>query len=448
MTKAARSHDKPPGLPARRRWPRGPVNELHNATRDGSVRRTDDLLSRGSVDIDQGDPRGWTPLMCAAGIGNRTIVGMLLSKGANLSVMSDYEFTALHISAQEGQLAVTEMMAKACAPADLEAVNYEGFTPLHVAVQVKQPAVVRALIEAGANFNCRTPTGETPLYTAAMRGYMDVVKVLLKANANPLLPRIDPAGYTYVPLDVAAQSGHPGVVQALIRQFGIAGCGGESGGVDALTYAAQEHHTHVLAMLAEVGVVDNGVALHAAVQSGREASVKFLLKQHGNTAGKPGAYANVLDDSGSTPFLRGIAACRPRSARIMRLLADAGADTTSAVQVRRPFVGVAFDDTPLALVTNYIRENRVDARPATQEELHRLKTIRRLVLHVGAMHAVAWLWPSDATSTSRAAPGARPAKRVAPKTSRALTSVLPILRRRARKPRVALPPLMRLCGKK
>lgn len=37
--------------------------------------------------------------MCAAGIGNRRIVGMLLNKGANVSIASDYDFTALHISA-------------------------------------------------------------------------------------------------------------------------------------------------------------------------------------------------------------------------------------------------------------------------------------------------------------------------------------------------------------
>lgn len=382
--------------------------------------------------------------MCAAGIGNRTIVGMLLKKGANLSIASDFEFTALHIAAQEGHLAVTEMMALACDAADLEAVTYEGFTPLHVAVQVGALALMRVLIESGSNVNSRTPTGETPLYTAVMRGYLDLVKMLLKAKANPLLPRVDPSGYTCVPLDVAAQSGHTGVVNELIQQLGIAGCGGESGGVRALSFAAQEHHTDILAILAEVGVVDNGTALHAAVGAGSETSVKFLLKQYIPMAAYPGAYVNVPDEMGSTAFLRGIAACKPRSARIMRMLADAGADTTSTVRITHVPAGVVFDDTPLALATCYLLETRVGPKPATKEELNRLKAMHRLLLHVAVMHPAAWCWPSGVPSVSRAADGARPTKQAASTTGRApLRLTLRFLRRRGRRSRSALPALCR-----
>lgn len=42
--------------------PRGPEYELHYAARDGSIERTRALLSRGSIDIDERDPTGWTPL--------------------------------------------------------------------------------------------------------------------------------------------------------------------------------------------------------------------------------------------------------------------------------------------------------------------------------------------------------------------------------------------------
>lgn len=43
-----------------------PGNDLHDAAIDGSVRRAKKILLSGSIDINEGDPDGWTPLMCAA----------------------------------------------------------------------------------------------------------------------------------------------------------------------------------------------------------------------------------------------------------------------------------------------------------------------------------------------------------------------------------------------
>lgn len=60
---------------------------------------------------------------------------------------------------------------------------------------------------------------------------------------------------------------------------GIEGCGGASGGVDALNPAAQDQHLEVMATLTNAGVVDTGVALLAAAENGREGAVKFLLQQ-------------------------------------------------------------------------------------------------------------------------------------------------------------------------
>lgn len=61
-------------------WPRGPRNELHLATRAGSIERTVALLSDGSVDIDQGTPEGYTPLMLTTANGHVHIVRILLNK--------------------------------------------------------------------------------------------------------------------------------------------------------------------------------------------------------------------------------------------------------------------------------------------------------------------------------------------------------------------------------
>ena len=81
------------------RRPRGPVNDLHVAAHDGSIERTVALLGKGSLDINQGIeggakrrnlllPPGATPLMIAAWKGHSSIVRILLSTGANTSIVT------------------------------------------------------------------------------------------------------------------------------------------------------------------------------------------------------------------------------------------------------------------------------------------------------------------------------------------------------------------------
>lgn len=62
----------------------------------------------------------------------------------------------------------------------------EGWTPLRTAiVSGKHPAFVRALLEAGADWDSSDARGNTPLVLAANRGNIEVVKALLEAGADP-----------------------------------------------------------------------------------------------------------------------------------------------------------------------------------------------------------------------------------------------------------------------
>lgn len=74
---------------------------LHRAAQDGSFARTKALLSAGSVDIDQrAAPGSMTPLMVAAINGHDAVARILMSKGANRSLVNDEGAAALHMSAQ------------------------------------------------------------------------------------------------------------------------------------------------------------------------------------------------------------------------------------------------------------------------------------------------------------------------------------------------------------
>lgn len=111
------------------------------------------------------------------------------------------------------------------------------------------------LIEAGANADSRDLDGATSLHLAAETGHVDAIKVLLRAKANPLLAATFPSGETLLPLEVAAKDGHSEVVHELLQDLGIEGCGGASGGVDALTRAAGHQHVEIMGMLTSAGVV-------------------------------------------------------------------------------------------------------------------------------------------------------------------------------------------------
>ncbi|CAM9703108.1 unnamed protein product [Ectocarpus sp. 13 AM-2016] len=381
--------------------------------------------------------------MMASMMGYSHIVKTLLEKGANVSSVTNPGITALHIGcAQEGPVAVVELLIGA--GADVEATS-EGWTPLHGAAEKGSREAVRALVKAGANPDRRRPTGVTPLHIAARSGRLDTLRELLRLKANPLLefePPPSSVGCGSAPLDIAAQNGHSDIVRELVQQLGIEGCDPKNGGEPALYVAASEQHVDIMAILTNAGVVDTtGLALLGAAGHGREVSVKFLLRQRHKESkgGVEDAYMNARNIDGYTPLVFSIHSCFSQAPRIARLLADAGADMTSAVQVINSMGELVFDGTPLAFTTSRLREKIENGQPATEEHLHTLEAIRRLLLRVEAVHAVSWLWPSDAPFIGHAAGSSR-----GPETnSPSLRVMLPILKRRTKRRGVLAATLLR-----
>ena len=407
------------------------------ASVDGCIERAVVLLSDGLIDIDQVDPKGCTPLMLASYHGHSHVVRVLLNKRANVSIVGDGGITALHLSALQGHLAVSKMLVNA--GADLEASDSAQVdTPLHLAAEDGQLGVMYVLLEAGANPNSRRSDGSTPLFMAAEGGQHNAIKMLLRAKANPLLATDPKSGRTHVPLDMAALKGHSEVVCELVHQVGIEGCGGASGGVDALRLAALGRHLSIMAVLTHAGVVDNGRALSASAAHGCELPIKFLLQQR---EGHGAAYVNYQDRLGRTPLLYalGFGGHSSPSPRIVRLLVDAGADDISPVPAANTEDDVIFNETPLVFTSRMLREKRIAGEDVMEEPLHRLEGIRRLLLRVEAVHAVSFLWPVLLPSIIGMAEGASRAM----VTSIPLRMMLPVLRRRARRPRVLLAALWR-----
>ena len=168
-------------------------------------------------------PGGETALMTAARTGSLADrKSLLLSRGAHVDAKDERRGqTALMWAAAEGHAAVVRALLDA--GADLHARLSSGFTPLLFAVREGRLDVVRVLLNAGADVNeaippdgpgprrrgyggSVPPAGTTPLLLAVRNAHFELAAALLDAGADP---NADAAGYTALHLITVVRK--PGV---------------------------------------------------------------------------------------------------------------------------------------------------------------------------------------------------------------------------------------------
>jgi len=158
---------------------------LHFAVEKNRVPIIRLLIEHGADTIGEGDYHelgviGWACAWPDIAADPETIA-YLLAHGARHNI-----FSAV---AMGDVAAVRELIARH--PADLEQ-RMNGTImrarPLHLAVIKRQPAVVRALLELGANLESLDEAAFTPLDQAAMLGVSEIVSILIDAGARMRLP--------------------------------------------------------------------------------------------------------------------------------------------------------------------------------------------------------------------------------------------------------------------
>lgn len=120
-------------------------------------------------------------LLKAAANGDATAAQVALSSGASKDATTAFGFTALHVAATKGHLAVVRLLIDA--GADVDRRDHHGISPLHQAFD--WPEVMEALLDAGADVDGTTFQGVTPLMSAAVFGDMESVRLLLARGADP-----------------------------------------------------------------------------------------------------------------------------------------------------------------------------------------------------------------------------------------------------------------------
>ena len=172
-------------LEARDAHGRTPLHVATFARRHGAIRA---LLAAGA-DPGALDHDRYDAVTIAAVADDEETLGLLLALGASAGlVTSRWDGTALIAAAHLGHDGVVRRLIAAGAP--LDHVNNLHWTALIEAVVLgdggtRHQAVVRALLDAGADARLADRDGRTPLALARGRGYTAIAQLLERAGSKP-----------------------------------------------------------------------------------------------------------------------------------------------------------------------------------------------------------------------------------------------------------------------
>jgi ankyrin repeat protein len=200
------------------------VTDLCEAARQGDLAAIVRILDREPAMVNARDSFGQTALHCAAGTGHKTVVELLIARGADVNV------------------------------ADSQVRR----TPLHLACANNHKDIVTLLLSNGADLNATCDGGlqegsPTSLQMAITRGQTEVAEVLINMGAD-VNRDFGPGLHCLRPLHVAAAMGNERLVTLLLDK-GAKVTAGDLDGRTALQFARMKGHVGVARCLTEKGAV-------------------------------------------------------------------------------------------------------------------------------------------------------------------------------------------------
>jgi len=152
-------------------------------------------LVDNDADLDATDSNGVTALIRAAEMRNVEAVEMLLQRGANVNAATSEGETALHLASEMGQVKIASLLLAAGADKEASTDRFEllpGYTgggvkgesrPVHEAAIEGMEALMRILIEAGADPCALDASESNPEAVATRAGAAAVVALLKRGKA-------------------------------------------------------------------------------------------------------------------------------------------------------------------------------------------------------------------------------------------------------------------------
>jgi len=184
-------------------------------------------------------------LKCAKDIEHIAVVQLLLETGKADMNSKDYDSRTLLLwAAEKGHEAVVKLLLER--GAQIESMDVDRRTPLSWAAEKGHETVVKLLLERGAQIESRDLYNKTPLSWAAEKGHETVVKLLLERGAQTESRDI----WSRTPLLWAAEKGHETVVRLLLER-GAQIESTDRNGRTPLSIAAVNGHEAVVRLLRE-----------------------------------------------------------------------------------------------------------------------------------------------------------------------------------------------------
>lgn len=145
------------------------------------------LLIEAGADVNAKDVINDSPYLFAGARGHLDILRLTLSHGADLKSTNRFGGTALIPAAERGHVETVDTLIKA--GVNVDHVNKLSWTALLEAIILgnggpRHTAIVKLLIDAGANVNLADKDGVSPLQHARKAGYADMIRLLESARAQ------------------------------------------------------------------------------------------------------------------------------------------------------------------------------------------------------------------------------------------------------------------------
>ncbi|MGE0754317.1 MAG: ankyrin repeat domain-containing protein [Alphaproteobacteria bacterium] len=245
-----------PGQPAPKKDPY--KLDLLRAAAAGDVKKVSDLLEKTSARARDAHRR--TPLIHAAWHGHKEVCAKLLAAGANIEFQDREGHNALDYAAGSGQMEVVRYLLVLSGKKDDR--YYEEFSRLMASVLTNHLPSVTVTGKPGY-INRITPSGQSPIHTAASNGYVPMAERLVELGADVKLENEN----RQTPLHWASWNNHASMI-AFLRAQG-----------------------------ANLNVQDKmgNTPLLMAVENGSVDAVSALLKE--------GAKKNIKNDKGQTALM-------------------------------------------------------------------------------------------------------------------------------------------------
>jgi ankyrin repeat protein len=188
---------------------------LHWAIAAAAVLITFASASSAGEGTGEVDPDGTTPLHWAVYHGDVKKVDALIRAGADVNARNRFGSTPLYEAALAGNTEIIRKLLKA--KADPDAANAGGMSALMIIARTPNAAAAEALVKAGADVNAKESSrGQTALIMAAAQGQPEVVRVLMKAGADPEIRTPSNLGQRQVSAEPRAQQRPVGNMNALM----------------------------------------------------------------------------------------------------------------------------------------------------------------------------------------------------------------------------------------